>query len=110
MSLLYNLCRINEVCKEHVENNFLPLPSLYAEELETIRVQVDTLLNDTIDMMKTVAIDAIPTLRRHGYEIKNMVSDTYHRLFEQLHEGDPATMTVIYVYINVLQETREMAS
>ena len=26
MSILYNLRRINEVCKEHVENNFLPLP------------------------------------------------------------------------------------
>ena len=29
MSILYNLHRINEVCKEHVENNFLPLPRRY---------------------------------------------------------------------------------
>ncbi|MDE5844512.1 MAG: inorganic phosphate transporter [Muribaculaceae bacterium] len=110
MSLLYNLRRINEVCKEHVENNFLPLPSQYVKELEMIRTQVDILLNDTIDLMNTGAIDAIPTLRHKGDEIKDMVSDTYHRLFEQLHEGDPSTMTVLYVYINVLQETREMAS
>lgn len=39
-----------------------------------------------------------------------MVSDTYHRLFDQLHGGDPSTMTVLYVYINILQETREMTS
>lgn len=110
MSILYNLRRINEVCKEHVENNFLPLPPRYITELELIRTQVDTLLNDIITLMATGSMEAIPTLRRHGDEIKDMVSDTYHRLFDQLHDGDPSTMTVLYVYINILQETREMAS
>lgn len=110
MSILYNLRRINEVCKEHVENNFLPLPPRYVSELEMIRTQVDILLGDIMALMDTGSVEAIPTLRRHGDEIKEMVSDTYHRLFEQLHEGDATTMTVLYVYINILQETREMAS
>lgn len=110
MSILYNLRRINEVCKEHVENNFLPLPPRYVTELVMIRTQVDTLLNDIIALMDTGSRETIPTLRRHGDEIKYTVSDTYHRLFDQLHDGDPTTMTVLYVYINILQETREMAS
>ena len=110
MSILYNLRRINEVCKEHVENNFLPLPPRYVKELEMIRTQVDTLLNDTIILMDTGSMEAIPTLRRRGDEIKEMVSDTYHRLFDRLHDGNPTTMTVLYVYINILQETREMTS
>ena len=110
MSILYNLRRINEVCKEHVENNFLPLPPRYVKELEIIRTQVDTLLNDTITLMDTGSMEAIPTLRRRGDEIKEMVSDTYHRLFDRLHDGNPTTMTVLYVYINILQETREMTS
>lgn len=110
MSILYNLRRINEVCKEHVENNFLPLPPRYVKELEIIRTQVDTLLNDTIILMDTGSMEAIPTLRRRGDEIKEMVSDTYHRLFDRLHDGNPTTMTVLYVYINILQETREMTS
>ena len=110
MSILYNLRRINEVCKEHVENNFLPLPPRYVKELEMIRTQVDTLLNDTITLMDTGSMEAIPTLRRRGDEIKEMVSDTYHRLFDRLHDGNPTTMTVLYVYINILQETREMTS
>lgn len=110
MSILYNLRRINEVCKEHVENNFLPLPPHYMAELEMIRTQVNTLLHDIVGLMNTGNMEAIPTLRRHIEEIKNMVSDTYHRLFDQLHGGDPSTMTVLYVYINILQETREMTS
>ncbi len=28
----------------------------------------------------------------------------------QLHDGDTATITVLYVYLNLLQETREMVS
>lgn len=110
MSILYNLQRINEVCKEHVENNFLPLPSRYVKELEMIRTQVDTLLNDTITLMDTGNMEVIPTLRRRGDEIKDRVSDAYHHLFDQLHDGNPTTMTVLYVYINILQETRELTS
>lgn len=37
MNILYNLRRINEVCKEHVENNFMPLPPRYAAECESLR-------------------------------------------------------------------------
>lgn len=110
MSILYNLRRINEVCKEHVENNFLPLPFKYVAELEMIRTQVDILFNDITEMMETGSLGTIPTLRRHGDEIKEKVSDTYHSVYEQLHDGNPSAMTVLYVYINILQETREMAS
>lgn len=34
----------------------------------------------------------------------------YHQLHERLHQDDPSTMTVLYVYLNMLQETREMVS
>lgn len=110
MGILYNLRRINEICKEHVENNFLPLPRKYVEEYELIRTRVSTLFNDTLDMMDTNSEETIPMLRRHCDEIKDTISDTYHRLHDQLREGDTASMTVVYVYLNMLQETQEMVS
>lgn len=111
MSILYNLRRISEVCREHVENNFLPLPPRYVTELQTIRTEIDTLLSDMTELMNNGNnMKAIMTLRRHGDRIKDIVSETYHRLFDQLHDGDPTAMTVLYVYINILQETREMTS
>lgn len=110
MGILYNLRRINEICKEHVENNFLPLPQKYVEEYELIRTRVSTLFNDTLDMMDTNSEETIPMLRRHCDEIKDTISDTYHRLHDQLREGDTASMTVVYVYLNMLQETQEMVS
>lgn len=110
MSMLYNLRRINEICKEHVENNFNPLPKRYVEELAVIKEKVTILFNDTISMVDSSAIDGVNLLRRHCDEIKDMISDTYHSLYDHLREGDTSTMTVLYVYLNVLQETQEMVS
>lgn len=110
MNILYNLRRINEVCKEHVENNFMPLPPRYATECELLRTRISTLFNDTLELMKSGDISAISVLRRHCDEIKDIVSDTYHRAHDQLRDGDTSAMAVLYVYVNMLQETQEMVS
>lgn len=110
MNILYNLRRINEVCKEHVENNFLPLPPHYATECEMLRTRISTLFNDTLALMESGDIEAITTLRQHCDEIKDIVSDTYHRAHDQLRDGDTSAVTVLYVYVNMLQETQEMVS
>lgn len=110
MNILYNLRRINEVCKEHVDNNFHPLPRKYAEEYELLRTRISILYNDTLSLMQSDGIETITVLRRQCDEIKDTISDTYHRVHDQLRDGDPATMTVLYVYVNILQETQEMVS
>lgn len=108
--MLYNLRRISEICKEHVDNNFLPLPPSHTEDFEMVRTRVSTLFNDTLAMIDGAQTDVIPTLRRHCEEIKDMVSDTYHKLYMHLRDGDTSTISVLYVYLNMLQETREMVS
>lgn len=110
MGILYNLRRINEICHEHVDNNFHPLPARYVSEFEKIRDRIDTLFANVFDMMDTSSAAAVPMLRRQCDDIKDTLSETYHRLFIHLREGDPATMTVVYVYLNMLQETQEMVS
>lgn len=110
MNILYNLRRINEVCKEHVENNFLPLPARYAKEYELMRTRICQLFNDTLALMKSGDIDAISELRAHCDEIKDIVSDTYHHAHDQLRDGDTSALSVLYVYVNMLQETQEMVS
>lgn len=110
MSILYNLRRINEACKEHVENNFHPLPPQYVTEFGMIRSRIELLFDDTLQMMSGNATETVTALRRQCDEIKDNVSDTYHRLYTQLREGNPTSMTVMYVYLNLLQETQEMVS
>lgn len=110
MEMLYNLRRINETCKEHVDNNFRPLPKQYVERFMEIRTSISILFNDTLQMMDTPESELIRVLRRHCDEIKDTISETYHGMQNQLREGDAKSMTVLYVYINTLQETQEMVS
>ncbi len=110
MSILYNLRRINEICKEHIENNFRPLPKQYYAGYEEMRTMIAVLYNDTIDLVDSGAIETVKTIRRHCDEAKDSISDTTHKLYRSLHESDSATMGVLYVYLNLLQETQEMVS
>ena len=110
MSMLYNLRRINEICREHVSNNFLPLPKEYIEEFRMMQTSVEILFNDVLAMMEIETTDPVVELRRRCDELKQQVSECYHKLHKPLREGDTRAMTVIYVYLNLLQETREMVS
>ncbi|MDE5726860.1 MAG: inorganic phosphate transporter [Duncaniella sp.] len=110
MGILYNLWRINEVCKEHVENNFMPLPASHREGYEYVRMEVDALFRDTLELMKSGDVEAITRLRRRCDNIKDRISDIYHGVSDRLRDGDPAEMSVLYVYVNMLQETQEMVS
>ena len=110
MGMLYNLRRIDEVCKEHVDNNFLPLPASYTAEYEHITAEVSRLFADTSALMQTTDMAAVSALRRHCDDIKDAISDTYHKAHDHLREGDASTMSVLYVYVNVLQETQELVS
>ncbi len=110
MSMLYNLRRINEMCKEHVENNFLPLPAQYAKDYESIVAQTTELFNDTTSTLDISDTDMVPILRSRCDDIKDQIAEIYHRLYDHLHDGDTSSMTVMYVYLNMLQETQELVS
>lgn len=110
MSILYNLRRMAEACREHVDNNFRPLPQAYVDEFELLRTRIGVLFNDVLTMMNQEAIPAVPLLRRHCDELKGALSANYHRLRQHLHEEDPESMSVLYVYLNLLQESREMVA
>ncbi|WP_294599341.1 inorganic phosphate transporter [uncultured Rikenella sp.] len=110
MSILYNLRHIAEVCREHVGNNFLPLSPDYAADFESVRIQVTGLFDDTLALLGSSDIERIPALRRRCDDLASRISGMYHLLHDRLQEGDPAAMTVLYVYLNMLQESREMLS
>lgn len=110
MSMFYNLRRIDEVCKEHVDNNFLPLPSLYYEDYERIRDGVSAIFDETLQIMDLASDMNIKLLRKKCDEVKDDISLVYHGIHDQIREGDASAMTVLYVYMNMLQETQEMVS
>lgn len=110
MNILYNLRRINEVCCEHVDNNFRPLPEKYAAECEALRTRISSLYNDLIAIMDSGDLQTVSELRNRCDELKDTISDTYHGAHDQLRDGDTDTVAVLYVYVNMLQESKEMVS
>ena len=110
MSILYNLRRITEICKEHTQGNFLPLPQEYVENYELIRTEVTILFNDTLDMMNLECESTVNMVRLHCDRIKDQISDTYHHLYQSIRDDDQQQIIVLYVYLNMLQETREMVA
>ena len=115
--LLYNLRRINEVAKEHVENNFPILPKEYHSGYLNIRNEVSLLLHETASITQTgesqpIGIDTnqVNELRRRADNIKDLISDSYHALHNSLQEVPQSDLSVLYVYINILQETQELVS
>lgn len=110
MSITYNLRRINEVCKEHVDNNFTPLPSRFHDSLAAIRDEVCDIFaeaENAVDENNPVTIDE---LRKRCEAVKLQLSRNAKEIYDFLQNGDTSDMTVAYVYLNLLQESQELVT
>lgn len=110
MSMTYNLRRINEVCKEHVDNNFRPLPPQFHDGLADIRKKITDIIRDSESSVEESRPEVIDALRRRCEEIKNTLTSRSRGVYDFLRKGDDANMTVAYVYLNLLQESQELVT
>lgn len=104
----YCLRRIGESCLEHVDNNFRPLPQEQAVALADIAGQVDTLYGEAVEAVKVGDGEVIATVRAECNRLKIDVAKSVGQLIEQLRTVNAEQLKVMYVYLNMLQETREM--
>jgi len=110
MSITYNLRRINEVCKEHVDNNFKPLPSQFHSFLSEIRDEVIAIFHESEKAVDENNPETIDRLRRRCDAVKQDLSTHSRKVYDLLQNGDAANMTVAYVYLNLLQESQELVT
>ena len=107
----YNLHRICEFCKEHVDNNFMPLQPAYAAEFTGLRDRVVNLMNRGIDIFERADYEAsVPTLRADLEVLKDDLSAKSKQVFDHIQDEEQSNLTVTYVYLNMLQESQEMVS
>lgn len=110
MSMTYNLRRINEMCKEHVDNNFTPLPTRFHESLSAIRDGVCAIFNDAVCAVDENNPETIDSLRKRCDAVKQKLSRNTRGVYDLLQNGDASDMTVAYVYLNLLQESQELVT
>lgn len=107
MSMTYNLRHINEVCKEHVDNNFRPLPVQLREPFAEICASISEVIADAAEAMEQCNPDTIDRLRERASVIKDRLAYLTRDVYDLLQKTDTQNLTVTYVYLNVLQETQE---
>lgn len=110
ISMVYSLRRMDEVCGEHVENNFRPLPKQFQSDFSTVRNEILSVLEKSVELVGTCRFDEIDILRSRCEKIKDKLSRCAATVYSYLHEGDTDDMTVSYVYLNLLQESREFVT
>ncbi len=110
MSMTYNLRRINEVCKEHVDNNFRPLPERFYKSLLDIRGGILDVMRESAAAVDDDNPEVIDLLRRRCEAIKRELTAHSRDVYEYMHSGDVGHLTVNFVYLNLLQESQELVS
>ena len=110
MSITYNLLHINEVCKEHVDNNFKPLPLRFHESLQTISDEVCNIFKESVAAVDENNPETIDSLRRRCQMVKQELTTHSREVYDLLQNGSTSDMTVAYVYLNILQESQELVT
>lgn len=110
MSMTYNLRRVNEAFKEHVDNNFHPLPLEFHVTFKSICKRIKRVIVDAMDSVDENRPEIIDELRQRSSEIKSDLSKNVREIYALLQQGDSRNLTVAYVYLNVLQESQEFVT
>ena len=108
--MTYNLRRINEVCKEHVDNNFRRLPEQFHSTYRHLSDEIISVLTDAVGAVKVSDPKVIDNLRNRCETIKSELTEATREVYGYLRTGDADNMTVGYVYLNMLQESQEFVT
>lgn len=107
---IYCLIRMLEPIKEHVDNNFNPLPPELVEELQTLRQRVESLMKAACNEIEANRYEAYRDILHEADMCKDDLSIIRHRHIDRIQRSDNSHLQVNLLYLNVLQETQEFLS
>ena len=108
---IYCLKRLLEPVKEHVENNFNPLPINYVEEFTPIRRKIDDLMKRSEALLASGRFFGYDDILVEADGVKDELSFIRKRHFDRIQsDHDMANLKISLVYLNILQESQEFLS
>ncbi len=108
---IYTLRRMLEPIKEHVENNFYPIPQEYVDEYSAVKANVDALMSETASEIDRGDYSAYRSVLDDADKCKNDLSALRKRHLDRMQKkGDSRTLKVDILYLNILQETQQLLS
>ncbi|MDD6895149.1 MAG: inorganic phosphate transporter, partial [Prevotellaceae bacterium] len=108
---IYCLKRMLEPIKEHVENNFNPMPKLYIEEFDVVRHKIVELMKRTEAMLSSGRFRDYDDVLAEADMLKDELSVVRKRHYDRMQsDHDNANLKISLVYLNILQESQEFLS
>ena len=105
--MLYCLKRINEPLREHVGNNFSPLPEAYHERFIDAREAVLALYARALSMLETGDFTSAESLRDDCTLVQQHISNDRKRALDSMQE-EAANLNTLLLTIHILQESQEL--
>lgn len=108
---IYTLHRMMLPVKEHVDNNFTPVPAAYISEYEPVRRRVNDLMKMTCEAIETNRYEQYRGVLAEADVCKDDLSVIRKIHINRMQKsGTSKMMQVDMVYLNLLQETQQLLS
>ena len=108
---IYSLRRMLEPIKEHVDNNFNPLPAEYTKEFAPVRQKINDLMRMSCEQIETSRYENYREILAEADACKDELSVLRKKHIDRIqHLSDNSLMQISLVYLNVLQESQEFLS
>ncbi len=108
---IYSLRRMLDPIKEHVDNNFNPLPEEYIKEFTPTRQKINDLMKMSCEQIETGRYENYREILAEADACKDELSVLRKRHIDRIQNmGDNTLMQISLVYLNVLQESQEFIS
>lgn len=107
--MLYCLKRINDPLREHIGNNFSPLPLVYHECFINTRNMIISLFDSTRSMLQTGDFTEADLLREKCESLQKVISQDRKKTLDALNDGKQNINTILLT-VHILQESQELLS
>ncbi len=108
---VYCLKRMLEPIKEHVDNNFNPLPQTYLDEFAPVRAKVKELMDRSNEMLASMNFEGYEQILIDADTVKDELSVIRKQHYDRMQAGSDTTgFKISLVYLNILQESQEFLS
>lgn len=101
--MVYCLKRMAEPCREHVGNNFSPVPTEYADEFLALRDEIVKLID------RAGSVGDAAQIRTDAAKQQSILSDYRKRIIHDIHTKD-LNIESMTVFLNLVQESQELLS
>lgn len=108
---IYCLKRLLEPIKEHIDNNFNPVPAAFMEEFRPIRNRIGNLMDETCEMLTICCFDHEKRVLEEAELCKKELSALRKTHIDRMQRRTgTADYKTSLIYLNILQESQELLS